>query len=516
MRKWLPLTAICLGAFILLVDITIVNVALPRMADDLHASFTSLQWVIDIYALALAALLLAAGSLADLFGHRRLYVAGLAVFAAASLASSLAPNATVLITARAVQGVGGAAMFATSAALVSANYHGRDRGVAFGVWGAVNGAAAAAGPIAGGLLTEGFGWQAIFLVNLPIAVVAIILTLRVVPASGRGAGRLDLPGASAFTLAAAAVTYALIRGGERGWGEHLAVAAFVVAGLAAVGFGVAERLVARPMLDLALLRRPSFAGLLSGALLFQLAAFGGLVYVSLWLQNVLGLSPVRGGLALMPLAGTAFVVAALAGRHTHRFAPRLPIGVGLLCVAAGSALLRLFVGAGSGQSALFAGLAVVGVGVGLTTPALVSAAVESVPPRQAGMAGGAVNTFRQLGMTLGIALFGAVFSARLRSAPSVRAGYAAGIDRISLWAAVAALVGAAIVLATVRRVGHAEPGPMTVAAGTERADGTAETSHRMDIGAVSQPQDVPRGHDEKVTVPAGSGRSIENTRSRRP
>ncbi|WP_242419146.1 MFS transporter, partial [Frankia sp. CpI1-P] len=224
------------------------------------------------------------------------------------------------------------------------------------------------------------------------------------------------------------------------------------------------------------LRRPSFAGLLTGALLFQLAAFGGLVYVSLWLQNVLGLSPVRGGLALMPLAGTAFVVAAVAGRHTHRFAPRLPIGVGLLCVAAGSALLRLFVGTGSGQSALFAGLAVVGVGVGLTTPVLVSAAVESVPPRQAGMAGGAVNTFRQLGMTLGIALFGAVFSARLRAAPSVRAGYAAGIDRVALWAAVAALVGAVVVLTSVRRGPHAEPDPAPGATASADAAGSAATA----------------------------------------
>jgi EmrB/QacA subfamily drug resistance transporter len=454
MRKWLPLVAICLGAFILLVDVTIVNVALPSMASDLHASFTSLQWVIDIYALALAALLMLTGSLADLFGHRRLYAAGLTVFAVASLGCALAPDAAVLITCRAVQGVGGAAMFATSAALVAATYHGRDRGVAFGVWGAVNGAAAAAGPIMGGLLTEGLGWQAIFLVNLPIAVAAVALTLRVLPAGSRGTGRLDLPGAAAFTLAAAALTYALIRGGEHGWGDGQAVAAFVVAGIAAAGFVLAEQRTPHPMLDLALLRRPSFAGLLTGSLLYQMAAFSGLVFVSLWLQDVLHLSPVRGGLALMPLAGTAFVVAAAAGRHMHRVAPRVPIGAGLLLIAAGSALLSLTVHASSGQSALFAGLAVVGLGVGLTTPVLISAAVDTVPPQRAGMAGAAANTFRQLGMTLGIALFGAVFSARLREVASgggtVRAGYASGVDRISLWAALAALAGALTVFTAVR------------------------------------------------------------------
>jgi len=454
MRKWLPLVAICLGAFILLVDVTIVNVALPSMASDLHASFSSLQWVMDVYALALAALLMVAGSLADLFGHRRLYVTGLTVFALASLAAALAPNAGALVAARAVQGVGGAAMFATSAALVSATYQGRDRGTAFGVWGAVNGAAAAAGPIMGGLLTEGFGWQAIFLVNLPVAVAAVLLTLKALPAGGRGAGRLDLPGSFAFTLGAASLTYALIRGGEHGWTNAGTVTAFAVAAAAAVAFVLVEARSAHPMLDLALLRRPAFSGLLGGALLYQAAAFSGLVYLSLWLQNVLGLSPIRGGLALMPMAGASFLVAALAGRLMHRFAPRLPIGGGLVLIAAGGAVLWLSVGSGSHAGSLAAGLGTAGAGVGLTTPVLVSAAVDAVPPQRAGMAGGAVNTFRQLGMSLGVALFGALFSSRLRAVTtgggSVRAGYAAAIDRISLAAAFAGLLGAVLVLCLVR------------------------------------------------------------------
>ncbi|MFF6956510.1 MULTISPECIES: DHA2 family efflux MFS transporter permease subunit [unclassified Streptomyces] len=485
MRKWLPLVAICLGAFILLVDVTIVNVALPSMASDLDASFTSLQWVMDIYALALAALLMVAGSLADLFGHRRIYAAGLVVFALASLAAALSPNTAALITARAVQGVGGAAMFATSAALVSATYHGRDRGTAFGVWGAVNGAAAAAGPILGGLLTQGFGWQAIFLVNLPIAVVAVALTLKVLPAGRRGAGRLDLPGAAAFTLAAASLTYALIRGGEHGWTESLTLTAFAVAALAVVGFVVAEARSAHPMLDLALLRRASFSGLLGGALLYQAAAFSGLVYLSLWLQNVLGLSPIRGGLALMPLAGASFLAAAVAGRHMHRVAPRLPIAGGLVLIAAGCAVLWLSVHASSGQSALFAGLAVVGVGAGLATPVLVSAAVEAVPPQRAGMAGAAVNTFRQLGMTLGIAVFGAVFTSRLRDTTagggSLRAGYASGLDRISLYAAVAALAGAVLVLATLRPAAAASA-PAPAADG----DASAEAEGKPQVSAVEE------------------------------
>ncbi|MBM9508267.1 MFS transporter [Actinacidiphila acididurans] len=471
MRKWLPLVAICLGAFILLVDVTIVNVALPSMADDLHASFSSLQWVMDMYALALAALLLAAGSLADRFGHRRLYAAGLIVFALASLASALSPNAGALIAARAVQGAGGAAMFATSAALVSLTYQGRDRGIAFGVWGAVNGAAAAAGPIIGGLLTQGLGWQAIFLVNLPIAVVAVALTLRVLPAGAVGRGRLDVPGALTFTVAAAAVTYALIRGGEHGWSGSLTIGSFVLAGVAAIAFGAVEARSSHPMLDPALLRRPSFAGLLGGALLLQASAFSGLVYTTLWLQNILHLSPIRSGLALMPLAGGAFVVAALAGRFTHRVAPRWPIGIGIALIGAGSLLLWAQISGSAGQTSLFAGFAVIGIGVGLSTPVLVSAAVAAVPPQRAGMAGGAINTFRQLGMTLGIALFGAIFSARLRDTlakgATPHAAYAAGLDRISLYAAAAGLLGALIVLTLVRNPTH-EPPPTSSPSPSDR------------------------------------------------
>ncbi|MFE3687147.1 MFS transporter [Streptomyces sp. NPDC059095] len=499
MRKWWPLTAVCLGAFILLVDVTIVNVALPSMADDLDASFSSLQWVIDGYALALAALLLASGSLADRFGHRRFYIYGLAVFAAASLVCGLAPNVGVLIAARVVQGVGGAAMFATTPALLLGSYQGRDRGTAFGVWGAANGAAAAAGPLLGGLLTEHISWPTIFWVNLPIAAVAIAMTLRVVrpdrPRASAGQGgpaRIDVPGAAAFTIAAGSLTYGLIRGGESGWTNAVTLATFAVTVLALLAFVVVEHRTARhggsPMLDLALLRRPSFTGLMSGALLLQGSAFGCLVLLSLWLQSVVGLSPVGAGLALTPLAGASFVVAVFAGRHIQRLAPRLPIGGGLLLVAAGMLLLRAGMTADAGRSSLIWGLVVTGIGVGLATPMLVSAATSTVPPQQAGMAGGAVNTFRQLGMTLAIAVLGAVFTGRTaatlagagavpdadRGADALAAGqaqrlveaapaghqdvarhlvhqaFATGLDRVFLCSAVAAALGGLIVLALVR------------------------------------------------------------------
>ena len=213
MRKWWPLVAICAGACMLLVDVTIVNVALPDMARQLHTTFSDLQWVIDLYALVLGALVLTVGAVADRFGRRRLYLIGLVLFAAASLTCGLAPNVGLLIAARGVQGVGAAAMFATTMALISNTYTGRERGMAFGIWGAVNGAASAVGPIIGGLLTANFGWRWIFLVNLPVSVVAVAMTLRVIGESKDPTPRrVDLPGMVTFTVAAAALTYALIRG----------------------------------------------------------------------------------------------------------------------------------------------------------------------------------------------------------------------------------------------------------------------------------------------------------------
>ncbi|MFE9846978.1 MFS transporter [Streptomyces goshikiensis] len=495
MRKWGPLIAVCLGACILLVDVTIVNVALPSMARDLGASFASLQWVIDAYALALAALLLAAGAFADRHGHRRAYVGGLALFAVASLVCGVAPDAGVLIAARAVQGIGGAAMFATAPALLLASYQGRDRGTAFGLWGAANGAAAAAGPLLGGVLTQRISWPVIFWINLPVAVVAIVLSRRFMAADrpvavGRK-NRIDLPGAATFSVAASALVYGLIRGSDDGWGSPGTLASYAVAALALVAFVVVEHRTAHrgetPMLDLALLRNASFAGLLTGALLLQASAFGCLALLSLWLQSLAGLAPIEAGLALTPLAAASFLVSAVTGRHIQRLSPRLPIGLGLLLAAAGMLLLRAGMSEGASATSLTWGLVVTGLGVGLATPVLVSAATSAVPQQRAGMAGGAINTARQLGMTLAVAVLGAVFASnatntltdgemphaadaadalasgqaneviastpaghREAAADLAHQAFAAGLDRVFLLSALAAAVGAVAVLLLVR------------------------------------------------------------------
>lgn len=430
MHRWLPLVSVALGAFMLLIDVSIVNVALPAITIALHGSFAQLQWVIDVYALALAALLLGLGSLSDLVGRKPVYIGGLIVFALASLAAGLAHDATTLILARGVQGIGGAAMFATTIAILGSSYQGRDRTLAFGVWGAVNGAAAAAGPIIGGLLTQTLSWRWVFFVNLPVSVLAITVSARVLPrARPRDGGRIDIPGALAFTAAAGTLTAALTRASESGWTSTTTLGLLAAGAVATVTFVAIEARRRRPLLELALLRRPSFAGVLAAALLYSIAAFAYLTYESLWLQSVRGMSPVQTGLALTPLALSALIVSLAAGRWLHAVDARWRIASGLALIGSG-AIAQADLSAGSSWPALLPGLALTGIGVGLATGPLASAVLATVPDDRGGMASGALNTARQLGYALGIAALGLVctnaIAARLNSAIGTqRAGEAA-------------------------------------------------------------------------------------------
>jgi EmrB/QacA subfamily drug resistance transporter len=435
----------------LLVDVTIVTVALPDMASELHASFSGLQWVIDAYALALAALLLGAGSLADRLGRRRIYLAGLIIFALASLTCGLAPSSPVLIAARALQGAGAAAMLAMTLALLSTTYGGADRGTAFGVWGATSAAAAATGPLLGGLLTQALSWRWIFFVNLPIAAVTIALAALALRESrpherrpGTAAG-FDLPGVAAFTLAAGAATAALVRVPEAGWGAASTLGLLAAAGVALVAFVAIERHSDAPMFDLGLLRRGPFSGVLIAAVLLSAAAFATLVYASLWLQSARGLSPIAGGLVLAPLAVSSLIVSLLVGRFLHGGAARFAIGGGLLAIGAGD-LLQTGLGYGSDWPALIAGFVVTGIGVGLATPTLASAAMAAVPPARAGMAAGAVNTARQLGLAFGIGALGSIYDNRVAAH-----GPAGALSATFLAAGTAGLAAGTIALILIRR-----------------------------------------------------------------
>jgi EmrB/QacA subfamily drug resistance transporter len=413
MRKWLPLVTVCLGTFMLLIDVTIVNVALPDMAKDLKTSFGSLQWVVDAYALTLAALVLGTGSIADLVGHRRAYVAGLALFAASSFVCGVAPNDAALVGARAVQGIGGAAMFATTFALLNSNYSGRDRGVAYGMWGAVAGASAAVGPILGGLLTQGVSWRWIFFVNLPVSVLAIALCVLVLEdAHAPMRGRVDVAGMAAFTAAAGTLTYGLIRANEHGWSMPATWLWLAASPVLLAAFVVVESRSPQSMLDLGLLRNRSFVGILLAALVLTFAAFASFTYTSIWLQSVLGLTPIEAGLTGLPLSLSAFAVSAAIGRFLHARKPGPIIGGGLLLVGLGGLVGAALVHGSARWPELIPGFLLIGIGVGLATPTLSSAAMAAVPMQRGGMAAGAVNTARQLGFAFGIAALGSVFAAR--------------------------------------------------------------------------------------------------------
>ncbi len=405
----------------LLVDVTIVNVALPGMVVDLDASFAALQWVVDAYALALAALVLGTGSIADLVGHRRAYVVGLAVFAASSFACGIAPSPAALIAARAVQGVGAAAMFATTFALLNSSYTGRDRGSAYGLWGAVSGASAAIGPIIGGLLTEGVSWRWIFFVNLPVSVIAIVLCVFVLTDAHEPAhSRVDVPGMVTFTAAAAGTTYAIIRASEEGWSNALTWWLLALAAVLLALFAGIESRSPHAMLDLALLRDRAFVGVLVTGVLLTFAAFSAFAYTSIWLQSVVGLSPIEAGLTGVPLSVMAFMVSASTGRLLHGVRPDRILGGGLLVVGLGDALAAGLVHGSASWPALIPGFVVIGIGVGIVTPALGSVSMALVPVRRGGMAAGAVNTARQLGFAFGIAVLGSVFAARAQRSLSGR------------------------------------------------------------------------------------------------
>jgi EmrB/QacA subfamily drug resistance transporter len=415
-RKWWTLIAVCVGTFMLLLDVTIVNVALPAIQTSLKASFTDLQWVVDAYALMLAALLLTTGSLADLFGRRRVFSIGLVIFSLSSLLSGLASDPLWLNLARGAQGIGGAAMFSTSLALLATAFQGRERGTAFGVWGAITGLAVAVGPVVGGALTTGLSWRWIFLVNVPIGAVALALCyFRVEESSQPGAHRPDVIGVLTFSGALGALVYALIKGNSKGWGSGVILACLIGSALLLVAFVVAESVQGeRAMFDLKLFRKPTFTGGLIAAFALSAGLFALLLYITLYLQDVLRFSAFQTGLRLLLISGGIMLTSTLAGRLTTRVPIRLLIGPGLAMVGVGLLLMR-GLSASSGWTHLIPGFVVAGAGTGLINPPLASTAIGVVEPQRAGMASGINSTFRQVGIATGIAGLGSLFSHTVRT-----------------------------------------------------------------------------------------------------
>ena len=414
-RKWWTLLLISIATFMLLLDITVVNVALPDIQRDLNASLSSLQWVVDAYSLTLAAFLLTAGSLGDRLGRRRVFSLGFGLFTLASFLCGIAGDPTLLNLARGLQGIGGAAMFATSLALIAQEFHGSDRATAFGVWGATIGGAVAIGPLVGGLITEHLGWQWIFFVNIPIGIVAMALVeRRLANVAGQDPQPVDLPGLLTFSASLFLLIFGLIRGNPEGWGSPLIVGCLAGAAVLLCVFVAIEHRSAHPMLDLTLFRKPAFNGVSAVAFCLSGGMFALFLYLTIYLQGVLAYQPLQAGLRFLPLSVTSFVVAPIAARLGERVPARVILGSGLATVGVGLLLMR-GVGLGSGWTELLGGLIVAGIGIGIANPGIGSTAIAVVPVAKSGMGSGINTTFRQVGIATGVAGLGAVFQSRVDS-----------------------------------------------------------------------------------------------------
>ena len=415
-QRW-TLVLACTAAFMLLLDITIVGVALPSIQRELHASLPDLQWVSAAYALVLAVLLLPAATLGDRLGRRRLFLTGLVIFTAGSLACALAATALQLELFRALQGVGGAVLFATATPLIRSEFSGAALPRALGAFGATLGGASAVGPLVGGVLTDTLGWRAIFFVNLPIGVAAFVAgAARLRESRNPAGGRADWVGTALITVALTALMFALIRGNEMGWASPAIVALFVTAAVAFAGFVLYElRIAAAPMADLRLFRRRSFAA--TGFVAFAISAtvIGMISYLSLYVQNTLRYSPVQAGLRFLPLFVVSFTVALLTGRLIGKVPMRVLLSGAMAAAAAGLASMAHLT-ATSTWLVLVPGFILAGIGLGITSTGLSSAALSAVEPARAGMAAGLTNTLRQVGTATGVAVLGAVYGSRVTAA----------------------------------------------------------------------------------------------------
>ncbi|MEV5968538.1 MFS transporter [Streptomyces sp. NPDC051921] len=408
-RRWTVLAVCALSMFLVGVDTTIVNVGLPEIGRGLGTGTRGLAWVVDAYTVVLAGLLVVSGALADRFGRRRVFRAGLVVFGLASLACALAPSLGALVAARAVQGIGASMLSPVALAIVvSAMPDPRERARAIGVWAAVFGLSMAAGPVTGGALIAAFGWRSVFWFNVPVVVLALTLVALFVPESrGQRARRLDLPGQLLLTAALGLTVGVLIEGPRLGWGSPAALTGYALAGLAAAGFVAVEQRRPEPLMDLGLFRRPAFTTAVLGATAVFVALNVTLLLTTLHLQHTRGLTPLASGLATLPMALGATVCAPWSGSLVGRYGPRRPLLLaGAFTTAGGLCLVGL--GRDTGMPLLLGAHLLIGIGFGFANAPLTNTAVGGLPPSRAGVAGAITSTARQVGSAVGIALAGAL------------------------------------------------------------------------------------------------------------
>jgi EmrB/QacA subfamily drug resistance transporter len=442
--RWRALALLCVAQFMVILDVTVVNVALPRMAADLGLDRAALTWVVTAYTLCFGGLMLLGGRLADLLGRRRVFLAGLLVFTAASLGAGLAGDAATLVAARAAQGVGAALLSPAALSILTTTFHGPERHRALAVWAALGGGGAAAGVLVGGLLVSGPGWQWVFYVNVPVGVLVAALVPATVAALPPTGGRVDVPGALLVTAASGALIYGLVRAGEDGW--LLAIGA--AAALYAV-FVLVERRTPAPLVRIGLLaRRPMAAGIVT-MLTASALLISGFFLCSLLLQSALGLSALRTGLVFLPVAVATMAGAHLAGQLVTRLGARPVAAGGFALAAAGFALLAR-VDAGSGAwTGVLPGfvMAAAGLGAGFVTATVT--ALTQVDAHHAGMASGAVNTAHELGAALGVAVVSAIAGASLGAGSGAVGGFTD-----AFWGCAGAAALAAVVLVALLPAGR--------------------------------------------------------------
>jgi EmrB/QacA subfamily drug resistance transporter len=459
-RKWWTLAAVAVGLFMIMLDNTVVNVALPSIQKDLRIGTSELEWVVNAYALTFGVLLLTGGKLADLFGRRAIFIVGLVIFTGASLWCGVSGGAGSLIAARTVQGVGAALMNPATLSIITATFPPRQRGMAIGIWAGVSALALAIGPLVGGLLTEDISWGWIFFINIPVGV-AGVLAARIFIDESRDTSReqrLDLPGLLSSAIGLFALTLALIETNNHAWGSTLVLSLFGIAALALAAFVLLELYQRIPMLDLSLFRDRQFSGANTVMFMVGLAMFGIFFFNSLFLQRVLGYGAIKTGATFLPMTVLIIFVAPIAGRVADRVGPRWLMGGGMVLLT-GSLLLFATLDAHSTWWDIVPGLVVGGVGMAITMAPTTAAAMSSVPIDKAGVGSAVINSMRQVGGSLGIAIMGALVATTVSVKPfdpRYATQFVPGYHRALHVGAAILLAGAAVAVATIRKVQHAE------------------------------------------------------------
>jgi EmrB/QacA subfamily drug resistance transporter len=468
-RKWWTLGAVSFGLFMIMLDNTIVNVALPSIQRDLEIGISELEWVVNGYALTFAVVMLTGGKLADLLGRRLIFVVGLAIFTAASLACGMAPSAEWLIGARIVQGVGAALMNPATLSIITATFPPRQRGMAIGIWAGVSALALAIGPLVGGVIAEHLHWGWIFFINVPVGVLAILVARLVITETRDTSAeqRLDVPGLATSAVGLFALTYGLIEANTYGWTSVRILSLFGLAAAALVAFVVLELRQRVPMLDLSLFRDSTFAGANTVMMLVALAMFGVFFFVSLFVQNILGYSATEAGATFLPMTLLIILIAPFAGRYSDRVGSRWLMGAGMVCVGV-SLLIFSTLDMGSDFWSLLPGLLVGGVGMALAMTPTTAAAMGAVPVDKAGVGSAVLNSMRQVGGSLGIAVMGAIVTSHVEpvSTPTAEtaAQFVSGFQDALLVAAAIAFVAAIVAVTTVRKHRHADAAEVAEAA----------------------------------------------------